>query len=158
MDNQAVRDLILSHVKKHAEEVARPDLCFTPHEMDYALSNCSAEFQAQLTRQREEGQAAFDTWTSQINPTSYDNEYRDLLGNLAPGTGRWILRDPVYISWLRSQGISNSILWLCGIPGAGMSISECCLILLIFVRQVSPGSQSCSKPEERWSQCPLYIP
>ena len=78
-DNQAIRDVVLQHVREHTEGLTRPNMWFTPYEMKAALLKSSDEFQAQLTRQLEEGQTAFDLWTSQINPTSYDSEYKDLL-------------------------------------------------------------------------------
>ncbi|KAJ3833399.1 hypothetical protein F5878DRAFT_632818, partial [Lentinula raphanica] len=41
--------------------------------------------------------------------------YSTALNKRAPGTGQWILKDPVYLKW-REQG---GILWLQGQAGSG---------------------------------------
>jgi hypothetical protein len=54
-----------------------------------------------------------------ISPSTYEDRLDSLHARICQGTGRWLLRDVVFVKWLDRADASMKILWLQGIPGAG---------------------------------------
>ena len=59
-----------------------------------------------------------------ISPKVYDGKLNWLQGRTCIGTGNWLLRDATFIQWLKATEKSQRLLWLQGIPGAGLWISS----------------------------------
>lgn len=55
-----------------------------------------------------------------ISPRLYDNELDRFQRNLCERTGRWIQRDKAISKWLDPVDTKSRLIWLQGIPGAGM--------------------------------------
>lgn len=57
-----------------------------------------------------------------ISPVWYDEKLNYVESRVCDGTGKWLLRDPIFSSWLTgSTSVKHPrLLWLQGIPGAGM--------------------------------------
>ena len=53
-------------------------------------------------------------WTS---PEPYNQHHEQIKKDVLPGTGKWLLSDPVFNKWKKES--ASSILWLHGIPGSG---------------------------------------
>ena len=58
-----------------------------------------------------------------INPIMYEEEFYRICGRIYKGTGRWLLRDAMFTKWLKESEKSTKLIWLQGIPGAGMVIA-----------------------------------
>jgi hypothetical protein len=58
-----------------------------------------------------------------ISPKLYEGSLDWLHGRVCEGTGRWLMRDTTFTKWLDHSDISTRLVWLQGIPGAGMSSS-----------------------------------
>ena len=54
-----------------------------------------------------------------LSPQPYMKHHQQIKKQALPGSGRWLLRDPLYIQWYK-QSVS-SLLWLHGKPGSGKS-------------------------------------
>ncbi|KIY01474.1 uncharacterized protein Z520_03026 [Fonsecaea multimorphosa CBS 102226] len=52
-----------------------------------------------------------------LAPATYSEHQHDYFTRVQPGTGQWVLADPLFCNWLNSKGPST--LLLPGIPGAG---------------------------------------
>ncbi|KAL2041207.1 hypothetical protein N7G274_006152 [Stereocaulon virgatum] len=79
------------------------------------------EFSAQRDRHQEQQRLAVVSWLSHTPCDFLHVELQDMRHKY-PDITRWIF-DTVQISeWLRKDGPSSPILWLCGIPGAGERI------------------------------------
>jgi len=49
----------------------------------------------------------------------YDDKMYQVQSRVCEGTGRWLLRNPVFTEWLDGSERSKRLLWLQGIPGSG---------------------------------------
>jgi hypothetical protein len=58
-----------------------------------------------------------------LSPPDHEVEHRALKDRRSgyPGTTDWIFTDSSLKDWLQSTVSGTSVLWLCGIPGAGVS-------------------------------------
>ena len=54
-----------------------------------------------------------------ISPEPYFQHHEQAKEGVLPGTGEWLLSDPIFKKWKRES--VSSILWLHGIPGSGKS-------------------------------------
>jgi hypothetical protein len=55
-----------------------------------------------------------------ISPRLYDSELDWLHRNICEGTGRWLQKERAFCRWLDPADASTRLIWLQGIPGAGM--------------------------------------
>ena len=55
-----------------------------------------------------------------ISPQTYDARLNWLRGRTCARTGKWLLTDAVFRKWTNVSEKSVRLLWLQGIPGAGM--------------------------------------
>lgn len=55
-----------------------------------------------------------------LAPKVYDEVFYRISGQTCEGTGSWLLSDDGFKRWLDVADTSSKILWLQGIPGAGM--------------------------------------
>lgn len=54
-----------------------------------------------------------------LSPEPYLQHHEQAKREVLPGTGQWLLSDPLFNSW-KKESVS-SILWLHGVPGSGKS-------------------------------------
>ncbi|KAJ7291420.1 ankyrin repeat domain-containing protein [Mycena rebaudengoi] len=54
-----------------------------------------------------------------LSPLNFFARHADIFGTRQEGTGRWLLEDPRFRTWLLSRG---EIIWCSGIPGAGKTV------------------------------------
>lgn len=54
-----------------------------------------------------------------ISPRKYEGRLDWLHGRMCEGTGKWLLKDAIFVKWLDTSDTSTKMLWLQGIPGAG---------------------------------------
>ncbi|KAF2792115.1 NACHT domain protein [Melanomma pulvis-pyrius CBS 109.77] len=54
-----------------------------------------------------------------VSPRNYEGRLDWLHGRICEGTGKWLLKDAIFVKWLDTSDTSTKILWLQGIPGAG---------------------------------------
>lgn len=55
-----------------------------------------------------------------IQQETQDDELYRLLAKRKPGTCEWVFRHPNFVSW-KDDAHADHVLWLNGIPGAGMA-------------------------------------
>lgn len=53
--------------------------------------------------------------------TAVDQEHGRTLREQYPNSGQWLLDDPTFQAWLEPAAVTNTSLWITGIPGAGSS-------------------------------------
>jgi hypothetical protein len=63
-----------------------------------------------------------------VKQENQDDELRRLLDRWQPGTCKWVFRHPKFISW-KDDGCADRVLWINGIPGAGMCTQSVALPL-----------------------------
>lgn len=56
-----------------------------------------------------------------ISPEFYDKRLDWIYGRICKGSGKWLVRDSTFIKWKNVTVVSTKILWLQGIPGAGLT-------------------------------------
>ena len=61
---------------------------------------------------------------TEISPRTYDDKLDWLRGRLCKGTGKWLLKDEIFTQWLNASDVSVRLMWLQGIPGAGLYLLE----------------------------------
>lgn len=63
-----------------------------------------------------------------VSPKAYNATFEHLHGRIWTGTGRWLIKDPIFTEWLDVSKGSPNLLWLQGIPGAGQfpGVAFCC--------------------------------
>lgn len=55
-----------------------------------------------------------------ISPKSYGADLYRIRSQVCAGTGNWLKQDGDFKKWLDLDDDSTRLLWLCGIPGAGL--------------------------------------
>ena len=85
----------------------------------------------ELSHQRQE----YDSIKADISPPTYDEALYLIHSRTYPGTGKWILKDPDFNKWLEISDLSTQLLWLQGIPGAGMSSYDKFLLNVLTMRK-----------------------
>ena len=55
-----------------------------------------------------------------ISPRIYEDRLDWFHGRRCGGTENWLIKDAIFAKWLDSSIPSTKVLWLQGIPGAGM--------------------------------------
>jgi len=61
---------------------------------------------------------------TEISPRTYDDNLDWLRGRLCSGAGKWLLKDETFIQWLNASDVSVRLMWIHGIPGAGLYLFE----------------------------------
>ncbi|KAF8252056.1 hypothetical protein K440DRAFT_504999, partial [Wilcoxina mikolae CBS 423.85] len=91
-----------------------------------------------------------------LKPSDYESFRDELLLRRHEGTCKWILEDPRYRTWARTDvdGQSQSILWISGDPGCGKSVLSSFLTKEIIRGKVASGHRSmayffCDDKDER---------
>ena len=56
-----------------------------------------------------------------LSPRLYDSEFERLRADHCKDSCQWLWKDPTFLRWFKAQNRSNAMLWLTGIPGAGLS-------------------------------------
>lgn len=76
------------------------------------------EFETQLERTRQDRMLTVIDW---LSPTSCEVDHEELQQKRKefPDTTSWIFRQDSLRRWLQSDGVSSTMFWICGIPGAG---------------------------------------
>ena len=88
-----------------------------------ALSNDQTEaLKLQRLEANRQQRDRVRTWLSPEDMMADQERYMQLRREY-PGTGGWILRKNLVMTWLDLSTNVNPVLWLTGIPGAGMCIS-----------------------------------
>ena len=78
-------------------------------------------------QKREARRQEFHRIMTSLSPFRYDDTLYRLRGRRCKETGGWLFIDGTFTKWLNSSQEENRILWLKGIPGAGMHTSfSCC--------------------------------
>ena len=54
-----------------------------------------------------------------IAPRFYHDKLDWFHGRVCQGTGKWLLKDPVFIKWLEGSDPVTKLVWLRGNPGVG---------------------------------------
>jgi hypothetical protein len=68
---------------------------------------------------------------TEISPQTYDDKLDRLRGQLCSGTGKWLLKDDTFTKWLNASDSSVRLIWIHGIPGAGLYLLK--LLELFFL-------------------------
>lgn len=54
-----------------------------------------------------------------VSPRKYEGKLDWLQGRTCEGTGKWMMKDAIFVQWLDPTESTLKLLWLQGIPGAG---------------------------------------
>lgn len=76
------------------------------------------------TTERSHRRQEYHTIKTDISPKTSEDKLDWFHGRVCEGTGRWLMRDTTFAKWLDSSDTSTRIVWLQGIPGAGVSKSR----------------------------------
>jgi hypothetical protein len=71
--------------------------------------------------ERTHQQQEYDSIKTDLSPIMYGEILYRLHSRVCDGTGKWLMRDSTFTKWLDTQDMSTKLLWLQGIPGAGLS-------------------------------------
>lgn len=55
-----------------------------------------------------------------VSPKTYESRLDWFHGRFCTGTDKWLKKDTTFARWIDSSDTSTKVLWLQGIPGAGM--------------------------------------
>jgi len=69
---------------------------------------------------RERTQQDFHRIQTNLAPDFYHKKLATIWDSMCEGTGKWLLQENKFTQWLDQGNSTNKLLWLEGIPGAGM--------------------------------------
>lgn len=71
-----------------------------------------------------------------LSAQPYMEHHQQIKKQALPGSGQWLLQDPLYIKWYKQS--MSSLLWLHGRPGSGKST----LVSVLPIRPFTSGEKS----------------
>jgi hypothetical protein len=95
-------------------------------------------FQEADTARKDNQRIAVRTWLSARN-VQLDHDVYTGVRESYPSTGLWVLRKTAIAAWHDNQHSSGSLVWIHGIPGAGMTYD-----LALMARTDRRGRQNCT--------------
>jgi len=72
------------------------------------------------TTEKSQQKLEYQSIRSSISPRTYGSALDRIQARTCPGTGAWLSKDAKFIEWIHTTDKSANILWLEGIPGAGV--------------------------------------
>src|SRR2546423_528092 len=78
-----------------------------------------------------------------LSPLSFWEKQNDTIQRREPGTGEWLLNDPLFTKWLDG---TNSVLWCPGERTSRLSLAFHCLALLTCVSWCRKNSPCVCRP------------
>lgn len=109
--------VIMSHIERHTSLMRN----------EVRLEHIREEHEARLRAlehfektEKSHRQQEYNAIKEGISPRMYEEDLYMIRGRICEGTGKWLLRDAIFIKWLNQYDMSVKIMWLKGIPGAGM--------------------------------------
>jgi len=110
----------MSHIERHTLLMRN----------EVRLEHIREEYEARLTArehfertERTHQRQEYNAIKEAVSPKMYEDELYRIRGRICEGTGRWLLKDATFTKWLREPEKRSQIIWLQGIPGAGMLIT-----------------------------------
>ena len=82
----------------------------------FAIIAFEKQIKDQAVRHRDEVQ----TWLCAFECETQQQDHRETR-KVCKDPGRWLIDDPEFDKWFSPEYCSNPLLWLNGIPGAGMT-------------------------------------
>ena len=111
--------LVMSHIERHTLLMRN----------EVRLENIREEHEARLkamnhyeTTERSHRRQEYNGIKEVLSPRMYEEELDRILGRICEGTGKWIFRDATFNKWLKGTEKPAKLIWLQGIPGAGMFV------------------------------------
>lgn len=112
--------LIMSHIERHTSLMRNEVRLEHIREEHKARLRALEHFEiTERSHQRQEYNAIKEA----ISPRTYEEELYRIRARICKGTGKWLLRDATFTKWLKEVQKPTKLIWLQGIPGAGVSIS-----------------------------------
>lgn len=110
--------LVVNHIKRHTLLMrSEVRLEHIRGEHDDRLRNLE-HFEKTERSHRQQEYYNIKTATS---PEFYDKKLDWIYGRICEGSGKWVMRNSTFAKWKDFKDVSTKILWLQGIPGAGLS-------------------------------------
>jgi hypothetical protein len=111
--------VVMSHIERHTLLMRNEVRLEHIREERKARLEALEHFErTEISHRRQEYNAIKEA----ISPRAYEEELYIIRGRICEGTGKWILRDTTLINWLGGSEKPAKLIWLQGIPGAGMVI------------------------------------
>ncbi|XXH03322.1 hypothetical protein Hte_009720 [Hypoxylon texense] len=110
-------DVIVKNMEKHSfllcNELSMGDVL----EADEARREAYAHYEKEREFRDCQNFQSIETY---ISPPLYDDALDSLRLSRCTSTGTWLQQDPTFCRWLDSTDVPTSVIWIRGIPGAGM--------------------------------------
>lgn len=109
--------VIMSHIERHIFLMRN----------EVRLEHIREEHEARLKAlehfersERSQRRQQYNTIKTAISPRTYEEDLYRLHGRICKGTGKWLLKDPIFVKWQNESEKIVKFIWLQGIPGAGI--------------------------------------
>lgn len=110
--------VVLSHIERHTFLLRNETrLEHIREEHDARLRALDHFEKSEISYRKQEYNAIKES----ILPTLYDDELYRIRNQICAGTGKWLLGDSKFEKWLNAADKTSRLIWLQGIPGAGIS-------------------------------------
>lgn len=111
--------------------------------LEQTLAQSNHHFEAQEKSRRDERLTDIQKWIA--GPAAYNHHEQALkIHQEYPSTGLWISHHTAVVAWMKDDLPRNPILWVHGIPGAGICPLICVVLHLAYSVQVRLYSLRCS--------------
>jgi CRISPR/Cas system-associated endonuclease/helicase Cas3 len=108
--------IIMSHIERHTLLMRNGVRLEHIREEHEARLRALDHFQrTERSHRRQEYNAIREA----ISPRTYEEDLYRIRGRICEGTGKWLLRDAMFLKWLKETEKPAKLIWLQGIPGAG---------------------------------------
>lgn len=84
------------------------------------LEHIQQEHEARIRAFKHFEEMAYHRIKADVSPIYFDEELDRVRSQICSGTGKWLIKDSAFRDWLDGTDKPTRILWLQGIPGAGL--------------------------------------
>jgi hypothetical protein len=109
--------VVAGHVERHTA-LMRTEVRLENIRLEYDIRQRTLEHFEKTHRSNR--QQDYNVIKTDILPKFYDDKLNWIHGRVCEGTGYWLLQDDMFNKWLDFTNTSTKMLWLQGIPGAGI--------------------------------------
>lgn len=92
----------------------------------YGLQKSVKENEEQMHNSEKE----LSTILNKIDPPDFESDQVSAMDSCHSGSGQWIFESPLFSNWAKSQRVPDTVLFIHGMPGAGMDLTP--TIIMVY--------------------------
>lgn len=110
--------IIMNNIERHAALISNEVTLASIQDAQAAYAEALKNYERDEEFQRRQD---FATVQQSLSPRLYDDDLETFRKRRSPESGKWVEKNEEFCAWFKTSNKSKQVLWIEGIPGAGMS-------------------------------------